>query len=72
MPLATRPNREVGMSDVTYLSARDLVAAYRRRKLSPVEVIGATLDRAEALQPVPDPTEFMRGGARATKVEGDP
>ena len=39
------------MSDFAYLTARDLVAAYRRRDLSPVEVVTATLDRAEALQP---------------------
>lgn len=39
-------------SDLTRLSATDLVAHYRARRLSPVEVTRAVLDRIEALNPV--------------------
>lgn len=39
-------------SDLTCLSATDLVAHYRARRLSPVEVTRAVLDRIEALNPV--------------------
>lgn len=38
------------MTDIAYLTASDLTAAYARRDLSPVEVVSATLDRAEATQ----------------------
>ncbi len=39
-------------SDLTRLSATDLVAHYRARRLSPVEVTRAVLERIEALNPV--------------------
>lgn len=38
--------------DILSLSAAELLAHYRRRSLSPVEVTRAALDRIEALQPI--------------------
>ena len=38
-------------ADVCYLSALELRARYRRRELSPVEVVAAVLERTERLQP---------------------
>src|SRR3954454_6617560 len=40
-----------GADDIAYTSALDLAAAYRNRKLSPVEVTTALLARLDALQP---------------------
>ena len=37
--------------EVCWLSATELAAAIRRKKLSPVEVIGAVLSRIERLNP---------------------
>ena len=37
--------------DIAYLGAADLAAKYRARELSPVEVVGALLERAEELNP---------------------
>lgn len=39
------------MSEVTRLTARDLVAGYARRELSPVEVVDALLARIETVEP---------------------
>ncbi len=39
------------MEELVYLSARELVARYRRRELSPVEVAEATLRQIERLNP---------------------
>lgn len=36
---------------ICYLSARELLSAYRRRKLSPVEVVDAVFERIEQLNP---------------------
>ena len=38
--------------DVAFLSAEDLVAAFRARSLSPVEVTEAMLERIELVNPV--------------------
>ena len=38
-------------TDLCYMSARKLASAYRRRKLSPVEVVDAVLARIEELNP---------------------
>jgi aspartyl-tRNA(Asn)/glutamyl-tRNA(Gln) amidotransferase subunit A len=38
--------------DIAYLSATELVAAYRARRLSPLEVTGIVLARIDALNPV--------------------
>ncbi|GAB4339875.1 MAG: amidase [Candidatus Abyssubacteria bacterium] len=38
-------------TEICYLSARRLASAYHRRKLSPVEVINAVLNRIETLNP---------------------
>jgi aspartyl-tRNA(Asn)/glutamyl-tRNA(Gln) amidotransferase subunit A len=43
---------EAAAPDVCELSAHELIAAYRGRSLSPVEVIDVTLDRIAATQPV--------------------
>lgn len=40
------------MTDIAWLTAAELAAAIRARRLSPVEVLRATLDRAERSQPV--------------------
>src|SRR5688500_6411892 len=40
--------------DVCWLSALELREGYRRRELSPVEVVDATLDRIEPLNPTPN------------------
>lgn len=59
-------------SDLTRLSATDLVTHYRARRLSPVEVTRAVLDRIEALDPiynafvVADPISAM-ASARASE-----
>ena len=37
--------------DLVYLSATDLMAAFRNRSLSPLEVTRAVLDRIDALNP---------------------
>ena len=39
------------MTDILFLSAAELAEHYRQRALSPVEVLDATLARAEAIQP---------------------
>mgnify|MGYP002621398935 CR=1 FL=1 len=39
-------------TDIAWMSATDLVAAYRARRLSPVEVTQAVLGRLERLNPV--------------------
>lgn len=40
------------MDDLTYLGAAEMVAAYASRRLSPVEVAQAALDRIDEIQPV--------------------
>ena len=66
--------------DIAYLSATGLVAAYRSRRLSPVEVTRVVLDRIDALNPVlnafvwVDPDAAMRD-ARASEarwLRGEP
>ena len=37
--------------DIGFLGVRDLMAAYRNRKLSPVEVVQAILARVERIEP---------------------
>ena len=39
------------MTDLAYLSAKDAIAAFTSRSLSPVELMDATLARAEAVEP---------------------
>ena len=39
-------------TDLCALSATELLALYRKKKLSPVEVVRATLERIEKLNPV--------------------
>ena len=59
--------------DIAYLSATDLVAAYRARRLSPVEVTRVVLDRIERLNPtlnafvLVDPEAALRD-ARASEA----
>jgi aspartyl-tRNA(Asn)/glutamyl-tRNA(Gln) amidotransferase subunit A len=65
------------MTDLAYLSARDLVSAYRDRTLSPVETVTATLDRAEALQTrlnafITICREDALAAARATEAAPEP
>ncbi|UCD77202.1 MAG: amidase [Desulfobacterales bacterium] len=38
-------------SDICFLTAKELIDAYKKKALSPVEVMKATLDQAEALNP---------------------
>ena len=42
--------------ELCWLSATDLAALIRRRKVSPVEVVDAVLDRIEQLNPSSTPT----------------
>jgi len=39
------------MPDVCYLTAADLIAGYRRRRLSPIEITDAVIERAKELNP---------------------
>ncbi|HEX9030871.1 MAG TPA: amidase family protein, partial [Streptosporangiaceae bacterium] len=39
------------MSDLHYLSAADALAKFRSKELSPVELLEALMDRAEAVEP---------------------
>ncbi len=39
------------MSEIHWMSARDLLAAYRKKELSPVDVVKALLDRIEKVNP---------------------
>jgi aspartyl-tRNA(Asn)/glutamyl-tRNA(Gln) amidotransferase subunit A len=39
------------MPDLCYLTAAELIAGYRRRRLSPIEITDAVIDRAIALNP---------------------
>lgn len=66
--------------DIAYLSATELVEAYRARSLSPVEVTRVILERIEALQPLLncfcllDPESALRS-ARASEArwrDGEP
>jgi aspartyl-tRNA(Asn)/glutamyl-tRNA(Gln) amidotransferase subunit A len=38
-------------SDICFLTAKELIDAYKKKALSPVEVMKAALDQAEALNP---------------------
>ena len=38
-------------SDICFLTAKEQIAAYKKKGLSPVEVMKAVLDQAEALNP---------------------
>ncbi len=49
-PAPAAPTALPGL-DVAWLSAHELVAAYRTRRLSPVEVVDALLKRIDALEP---------------------
>ncbi|MEM0943976.1 MAG: amidase, partial [Pseudomonadota bacterium] len=40
-----------GLTDLAYLSATEALAAFRARTLSPVELMGAVIARAEAVEP---------------------
>ena len=68
------------MQDLTWATAADLAAAIRARQVSPVEVMRATLDRAERSQPVLNAfvticTERAMAEARAAEaavMRGDP
>src|SRR5258708_33882674 len=40
------------MTDVHYLSATDALAMFAAKELSPVELVQAVIDRAEAVEPV--------------------
>ncbi|HRO61033.1 MAG TPA: amidase, partial [Burkholderiaceae bacterium] len=59
--------------EIAWLGADELTRAYRERRLSPVEVAQATLDRIEALNPqinaycLVDP-ESALGDARASEA----
>lgn len=60
------------MPDIDFLNAAELAAQYRKRTLSPVEVLAATLARAEAIQPKLNPfclfdAERARAAAQASK-----
>jgi len=43
--------RAMDNDDLAYLSATDLLVAYRRKQLSPLDVTRATLDRIDRLNP---------------------
>ena len=48
---STEGGHRVEPTEIAYLSATELIAAYRTRTLSPVEVAQATLDRIERIDP---------------------
>src|SRR5258706_13902300 len=50
-------------NDLCSLSATELLALYRKRKLSPVEVVRATLERIEKLNPVLNAFCFLDPGS---------
>lgn len=47
----TTPNTQATGGDFAYMSAVDIAELVRRRKVSPVEVVRASLERIEALEP---------------------
>ena len=60
------------MTEILFLSAAELAEQYRRRALSPVEALAATLARAEAIQPTLNPfclfdAEPARAAAQASE-----
>jgi aspartyl-tRNA(Asn)/glutamyl-tRNA(Gln) amidotransferase subunit A len=64
--------REVCLTEIQFLSAADIAGQYCKRTLSPVDVLAATLARAEAIQPTLNPfcmfdTEPARAAARASE-----
>ena len=40
------------MSDLHYLSATDALSLFRSKELSPVQLVTAVIERAEAVEPV--------------------
>lgn len=68
------------MSDLAWMSAADLAAAIRERRVSPVEAMRVALDRAERSQPVLNAFVTIDGarameaarGAEAAVMRGDP
>ncbi len=71
-PLPEIAAPEPAMTDLPDLAATDLLAAYRRRQLSPVEVTEAVLARIEAWEPVLNATwsldpDGAREAARASE-----
>ncbi len=68
------------MDDLAFTAAADLAAMIRHRALSPVELMGATLDRIEASQPVlnafitvaAEPAMAAAREAEAAVMRGDP
>lgn len=48
----TRTSRDLGFSDLIYLSASEQLELFKSKKLSPVEVLQAQIKRAEAIEPL--------------------
>jgi aspartyl-tRNA(Asn)/glutamyl-tRNA(Gln) amidotransferase subunit A len=65
------PAREVSVSDLHYLSAVEVIALFRARKLSPVELMAALIARSEVVEPTVNAfttrffDEAMAGARRA-------
>ena len=60
------------MTDLLHRSARELLAAYRARELSPVEVLDAVEARADAVEPIVNAfAERLHDQAKAAAVEAE-
>ncbi|AXE81948.1 amidase [Streptomyces atratus] len=60
------------MTDLHYLSAHELLEAYRTRALSPVEVLDAVEDRADAVEPTVNALSHrLQEQARSAAVEAE-